>query len=243
MRDQLEYDTFYKTSTWRYGATQPLRELRNLRARGAMPDPPLEKKAALDLGCGLGEYTRALARTGFGRVLGLDFSRTAIELVEQREPKQANVNYLLADFLGVDWEESAYDFVLARGFSLFNTAEIGMLEEVMARFRRLLTPAGSIVITNPNRGGSGGTGWYSWSVREVGEFRVLAMRYFASVDIRFYTRLSRRFFPVLRFNARNAAVLRFLCRLLGRAVVLTIVLRSPREEMTPPSACPTHEER
>lgn len=57
----------------------------------------------LDIGCGVGRTTRALARRG-ERVIGLDVSERMLELAEEHNRELANIDWLLGDgrrFAGV----------------------------------------------------------------------------------------------------------------------------------------------
>jgi len=56
--------------------------------------------AVLDIGCGVGRLTRALAQRA-GRVYGLDVSREMLRLAEQHNPDVANVEWVHGDGAGL----------------------------------------------------------------------------------------------------------------------------------------------
>ncbi len=56
--------------------------------------------AVLDIGCGVGRLTRALARRA-GQVYGLDVSREMLRLAEQQNPDLENVEWVHGDGAGL----------------------------------------------------------------------------------------------------------------------------------------------
>lgn len=75
-------------------------------------------KRVLDVGCGSGRYSVALAKAGAQRVVGVDISPRMLELAA-RHAKSAGVaercTFLLGDFLALDCR-GAFDFSIAMGF-------------------------------------------------------------------------------------------------------------------------------
>lgn len=79
---------------------------------------PIEGKSVLDVGCGPGHYSIALAQRGAAVVYGIDFARQMIDLarVKAAEAGLDNVcRFETADFFALDTKER-YDYVILMGF-------------------------------------------------------------------------------------------------------------------------------
>ncbi len=79
---------------------------------------PLEGRTVLDIGCGPGHYSIALARLGAGKVVGLDFAENMLSLAA-RHAAEAGVTprceFLKADFMEYPISEP-FDYAVAMGF-------------------------------------------------------------------------------------------------------------------------------
>ena len=79
---------------------------------------PAEGKSVIDIGCGPGHYSVALARRGAVRVLGLDFAKGMIDLATENA-KQARVadrcRFVHGDFLKWPIDET-FDYAIVMGF-------------------------------------------------------------------------------------------------------------------------------
>ena len=78
---------------------------------------PISGRSFLDVGCGPGYYSLALARQGAGSVTGIDFSNKMIQMANQRlvqEKLQDNCRFLVRDILEYD-SESGFDVSIAMG--------------------------------------------------------------------------------------------------------------------------------
>jgi SAM-dependent methyltransferase len=125
--------------------------------RGLRIERPLRGANVLDVGCGLGYYTKALAASG-ANVLGLDFSEEAIALARTTFPG--------CDFRRGSWpgdipETPQYDLIWSVNFSLINTFDIEFIkEELVTKSLRRLKPNGYLII-----------GWNSdFSGRKIGNY-------------------------------------------------------------------------
>jgi 2-polyprenyl-3-methyl-5-hydroxy-6-metoxy-1,4-benzoquinol methylase len=223
------YNEFYERGGWNRDSQYPSRILRNLARVHALPLEPFLTKSALDLGCGRGEFSEALAEKGFGDVLGMDVSSKAIEISERNLSRNPATRYVLADFFQYDFGSQKFNFILALGFSPFNTSDFVQIERLLRRLRELLSPGGSIAICVPNNGCSGGTSWHCWDANEVAAVQQLASRYFGCVETHQFSRIAGSRWPVFRYNKLINCILALLCRMTGRGAMLGIVLRSPRE--------------
>lgn len=79
------------------------------RHRNALP---AEDASALDVGCGSGVHSGFLADQGC-RVLGIDFSASAVEVARQTHP-QESITFEVADFEGFESGNQRFDVVIDR---------------------------------------------------------------------------------------------------------------------------------
>ena len=97
----------------------------------------------LDVGCGLGYYTKALSATG-ASVTGLDFSEAAIELARTTFPE--------CHFRQGSWPDDVaaapqFDLIWMVNFSLMNTFDVGLIKErLVYEAVRRLKPGGYLVV-------------------------------------------------------------------------------------------------
>ncbi len=98
---------------------------------------PIEGRTVLDVGCGPGHYSVALARAGAASVLGLDFAPGMIELA-RREAEQAGVGktceFAAGDFLAHRFE-GQYDYVVVMGFMDYISEPKRVLDKVLGLAR------------------------------------------------------------------------------------------------------------
>ena len=222
------YDDFYEHGGWKRDSQYPFRYIRSLSKIFALPTEPSTTKSALDLGCGLGEFSECLAATGFEDVVGIDNSSKAIELCNKNTSKSKRTHFIRTDFFQYDFGDRKFDFILAVGFSPFNSSNFQKVDRTLQRLRSLVHPSSSIAVTVPNNGHSGGGSWYSWNADEIESFQQLALRYYENVEMYFFTRVARPRWPVFRFNRFINYLLRFICWVTRNRVILCIVLRSPK---------------
>jgi len=78
---------------------------------------PGEGKTALDIGCGPGHYSVALAQRGLKKVVGIDFAPEMIRLARLRADSagvSARCEFIEADFENLEFDLS-FDFVICMG--------------------------------------------------------------------------------------------------------------------------------
>jgi len=127
----------------------------------------------LDLCCGTGDLSIALAREGHARIFGADFAHPMLVRAKEKTasqlPKSSNapprpVSFLEADALRLPFADQSFDLVTtAFGFRNLANYESGLLE-----IHRVLKPGGTIAIlefTEPPPGLLGAL--YRWYFREV----------------------------------------------------------------------------
>jgi 2-polyprenyl-3-methyl-5-hydroxy-6-metoxy-1,4-benzoquinol methylase len=101
---------------------------------------PTRAVDVLDVGCGLGQLTTALA-SGKREVTGVDLSPEMIARAQQRSPASLRVSFLCCDFLEHDFESKRFDCVVSAA-TLHHVPE----DIAVPRMVTLLRPGGRLVI-------------------------------------------------------------------------------------------------
>lgn len=100
--------------------------------------PPIAGLYGLDIGCGEGANTRALARGG-ARMQGIDIAPTFIRHAQSAEDAEPlGIAYRVADGAALPFESGVFDFATAF-MSLMDMPDTG---RVLAEARRVLRPGG-----------------------------------------------------------------------------------------------------
>ncbi|MGK9055438.1 class I SAM-dependent methyltransferase [Neorhizobium petrolearium] len=100
--------------------------------------PPVAGLDGLDLGCGEGTNTRAVARLG-ARMTGLDIAPTFIRYArETEESDPLGISYVLGDGQGIDFPDASFDFVTA----FMSMMDMADQREVLKGVHRVLKPGG-----------------------------------------------------------------------------------------------------
>src|SRR5262249_56447036 len=94
----------------------------------------------VDLGCGIGAFTRRLGeRSERGR--GIDRSPNMIRLARERSVAQPNITYLEADATTWDWPQGRFDAVAS-----IATLHHLPFEETLVKMREALAPGGTLAV-------------------------------------------------------------------------------------------------
>lgn len=102
---------------------------------------------ALDVACGTGDLTHALARAGAKEVVGLDFTQEMLDYAAIKQARLAptlrdRVRYLQGDAQHLPFDDASFDIVTI-AFGIRNVADPSL---AMREFRRVLRPKGRLVI-------------------------------------------------------------------------------------------------
>ena len=109
---------------------------------------PQSGERILDVGCGRGELTYALSRTG-ANVVGIDYSKDAIQIATSTYPLEDNCQFICNDIFKMSNSDTFDKIVMA---DIVEHIEQDILEEIFFKIASLLRPHGVLVIhTAPNR--------------------------------------------------------------------------------------------
>lgn len=147
---------YYDESGYFEGDADHLRDMRSAfqryRIRKVLEiHRPGPDDRVLDLGCGWGTFTFALAPLA-GSVVGVDFSERSIELCRERLARHGaeNVRFLRADAGDTGLPEASFDVVVAA--DLFEHLYPEDSERVAREAFRVLKRGGRFVVWTPHRG-------------------------------------------------------------------------------------------
>ena len=106
-------------------------------------------KRCLDVGCGGGRYSIAMARLGADQVMGCDISASGLADARKRASGLANITFEEASVLELPYRDNSFDFVCCSGV-LHHTTDT---ERGLKELRRVLRPGGKIYLLLYGTGG------------------------------------------------------------------------------------------
>jgi ubiquinone/menaquinone biosynthesis C-methylase UbiE len=101
---------------------------------------PLQSDNALEIGCGMGAFTRLLAERA-RHVTALDLSPQMLRLAKERSAHLTNINYLLGDFLKLSLPAESFDCIIS-----ISTLHHLPLGETLEKMKELLKPDGILAV-------------------------------------------------------------------------------------------------
>lgn len=177
--DVAAYDRWYDSPRGRWIAEQEIA----LILGGLDPQPG---ESLLDIGCGTGYFTRALARHADGRVDGIDIDPVAVDYARRRGPDR--IGYTVADALALPYPDASFDLVMSITALCFVRDELQAVRELVRVARRrfalgLLNRHSLLWMREGRTGGHGGYRGAHWhSVAEAR--RLLAGLPVADIQVR-----------------------------------------------------------
>lgn len=125
--DAASYDQWYDTPRGRWiGRREAALILSRLQPRSG--------ESLLDVGCGTGYFTRALAASLQGAVAGVDLSPERVEYARGRDPGRAS--YAVADARALPYPDASFDLVMSIASLCFIDDEAAAIREAVRVSRR-----------------------------------------------------------------------------------------------------------
>jgi ubiquinone/menaquinone biosynthesis C-methylase UbiE len=146
----------------------------------------IKNKSVLDMGCGSGRFTIALAQLGAKMVTGIDLGKTGINVGRKISESLhlKNIKFLEGNVTSLPFEDNSFDFVFSKGV-LHHT---GNLKKGLDEYHRVLKKGGNGFLYLY---GSGGLFWNSRiKMREV--MKLIPMNYTNNI-LKFLGMPSRRY--------------------------------------------------
>jgi demethylmenaquinone methyltransferase/2-methoxy-6-polyprenyl-1,4-benzoquinol methylase len=181
------YDLVNRIITWGFD-----RRWREAAARTCLASSP---KRVLDLGCGTGDLTIAIARlAGEVEIVGLDYSQPMLEIA-RRKAKGLKVAFVNGDAANLAFPDNYFDCV-GISFAFRNlTYRNPLTQRALSEVLRVLKPGGRFVIVESSQPKSRLIRWLfhlylRWYVFSVGYLlsgNRGAYQYLAESSVRFYT--------------------------------------------------------
>ena len=142
---------------WRTGRETPEAAAEALTAR--VVEAASEAREVVDVGCGYGATSRALAEASGARVTALTLSPAQAEVARQRPPARGEVHVLVRDWLRNELPDASADAVVA----VESTTHMPDRPRVFAEMARVLRPGGRLVLCVWASGDAPGR----WAVRHL----------------------------------------------------------------------------
>lgn len=120
----------------------------------------------LDVACGTGDLTEAMAAAGAARVTGLDYTPAMLEVARERLVKKSarawaqaasRISYMQGDAQALPFADASVD-VVSIAFGIRNVGDPG---RAIGEFRRVLRPGGRLVILEFGTPTTGAVRWFN----------------------------------------------------------------------------------
>ena len=160
---QVVYGELWESLNSEYIINETQDVLRRLFVKGGLKIDELKEKKIIDIGCGSGRFTIALAQMGVKEIVGVDLGESGIKIGEEfaRKLNLKNIKFIKNDILSLPFDDESFDFVFSKGV-LHHT---GNLEKGLDEYHRVMKKGG---IGYLYLYGSGGIFWNSRKkMREV----------------------------------------------------------------------------
>lgn len=95
---------------------------------------PIEGRSVLDIGCGPGHYSVALAKAGAGKIVGIDFAEEMINIAKHRaelENVTERCEFIVADILEYQSNEK-FDYSILMGFMDYIADAPALIQKVIS---------------------------------------------------------------------------------------------------------------
>ena len=103
----------------------------------------IKKQIALDLGCGTGNNTKFLSEYGFGKVIGIDGSKAAIDIAKIFLKKNKNCKLFVSDFKKINIKKNTVNLCIDRGSITHNNKKD--IKLIISEVHRVLRPKGVFI--------------------------------------------------------------------------------------------------
>lgn len=136
-----EHDPFAATlSRYRY------QRLKYEKLISLLPNRPY--RSALDIGCGLGPFTRELSPY-CGKVLGVDLSEVAVQQARELSAAQPNVRFEQRDVHHIEQIREQFDLIAVLDVLYYlPSMSDGVLQSIAQQVEKLLAPDGILLLVN-----------------------------------------------------------------------------------------------
>ena len=146
---QEAFDLLYAQATDPFGSTQKRWRYQGLKYERLISFLPQRTyRRALDVGCGLGPFTRRLAKYA-DQVVGMDFSASAIEQARALSTAQPNVRYEQGDIHKIGEMRERFDLIGVLDVLYYlSPLSDQLLKSIASQMEGLLVPGGLILLVN-----------------------------------------------------------------------------------------------
>ena len=160
---QIVYGELWKSLDEPYITNETQNILKNILEKGGISSEYLKNKNILDMGCGSGRFTIALANMCAKKVTGIDLGSSGIKIGQEtaKKSKLDNIEFIKNNVLSLPFDDESFDFVFSKGV-LHHT---GNLKQALNEYHRVMKKNGKGYLYLY---GSGGIFWNSRKkMREV----------------------------------------------------------------------------